>query len=119
MRAAEVVTLTGPLDVVVNDVPEPTPEPDDVLVEVHSVGDAFPDLLLSRGEYQMKPEPPFNLGVDFAGEVLDPGSSDLVVGAARRGCRRLGQRGRAGGLAEGLDLPAARRLRTTRARRCR
>jgi NADPH:quinone reductase len=80
MRAAQVVTPTGPLDVVVNEVPEPTPGPDDVLVEVHSVGVSFPDLLLSRGEYQMKPEPPFNLGVDFAGEVLDPGSSDLAVG---------------------------------------
>ncbi len=80
MRAAQVVTPTGPLDVVVNDVPEPTPGPDDVLVEVHSVGVSFPDLLLSRGEYQMKPEPPFNLGVDFAGEVVDPGSSDFVVG---------------------------------------
>ncbi len=80
MRAAQVVTLTGPSDIVVNDVPEPTPGPDDVLVEVHSVGVSFPDLLLSRGEYQMKPEPPFNLGVDFAGEVLDPGRSDLAVG---------------------------------------
>ena len=30
---------------------------------------SFPDLLLSRGEYQMKPEPPFQLGVDFAGVV--------------------------------------------------
>ena len=38
MRAAQVVTLTGPSDVVVNDVPEPTPGRDDVLVEVHSVG---------------------------------------------------------------------------------
>jgi NADPH:quinone reductase len=64
----------------VNDVPEPTPGPDDVLVEVHSVGVSFPDLLLSRGEYQMKPEPPFNLGVDFAGEVLEPGSSGFAVG---------------------------------------
>jgi NADPH:quinone reductase len=80
MRAAQVVTPTGPLDVVVNDVPEPTPGPDDVLVEVHSVGVSFPDLLLSRGEYQMKPEPPFNLGVDFAGEVLEPGSSGFAVG---------------------------------------
>ena len=47
---------------------------------MHSVGVSFPDLLLSRGEYQMKPEPPFNLGVDFAGVVLDPGSSDFAIG---------------------------------------
>ncbi|GAA4747168.1 NADPH:quinone oxidoreductase family protein [Nocardioides endophyticus] len=70
MRAVQVVTPTGPADVVVNDVPEPTPQPGEVLVEVHSVGISFPDLLLSKGEYQLKPEPPFTLGVDFAGVVL-------------------------------------------------
>ena len=40
-----------------------------MLVEVHAVGVSFPDLLLSKGEYQLKPEPPFTLGVDFAGTV--------------------------------------------------
>ncbi len=83
MRAVQVVTLTGPADVEVRDVPEPTPTAHDVLVEVHRVGVAFPDLLLSRGEYQFKPEPPFTLGVDFAGVVLDPGaaeSSGFTVG---------------------------------------
>jgi NADPH:quinone reductase len=67
MRAVQVLQPTGPADVVVRDVPEPTPGADDVLVEVHSVGISFPDLLLSKGEYQLKPEPPFTLGVDFAG----------------------------------------------------
>ena len=80
MKAVQVVSLTGPADVEVREVDPPTPGPHDVLVEVHSVGVSFPDLLLSRGEYQMKPEPPFNLGVDFAGVVLDPGSSDFTVG---------------------------------------
>ncbi len=80
MRAVQVETPTGPKDLKVNDVAEPVPGPDDVLIDVHSVGVSFPDLLLSRGEYQMKPDPPFNLGVDFAGMVLDPGSSDFVVG---------------------------------------
>jgi len=70
MRAVQVVQPTGPADVVVNDVPEPTPQPGEVLVEVHSVGVSFPDLLLSKGEYQLKPEPPFTLGVDFAGVVV-------------------------------------------------
>ena len=76
MKAVQVVTTTGPADVVVRDVDPPAPGPHDVLVEVHSVGVAFPDLLLSRGEYQFKPEPPFTLGVDFAGVVLDPGSPE-------------------------------------------
>ncbi len=87
MRAVQVVTPTGPADIEVREVSAPTPGDHDVLVEVHSVGVAFPDLLLSRGEYQFKPEPPFTLGVDFAGVVLDagadaarPGSSAFTVG---------------------------------------
>ena len=70
MRALQVISTTGPADVVVRDVPEPTPGADDVLVEVHSVGVSFPDLLLSKGEYQLKPDVPFTLGVDFAGTVV-------------------------------------------------
>src|SRR5689334_15325865 len=76
MKAVQVVALTGPADVEVREVDAPTQGHDDVLVEVHSVGISFPDLLLSRGEYQFKPEPPFTLGVDFAGVVLDPGSPE-------------------------------------------
>ncbi|MDQ4052407.1 MAG: NADPH:quinone oxidoreductase family protein [Actinomycetota bacterium] len=85
MRAVQVVTPTGPSDVQVREVDEPTPGPDDVLIEVHRVGVSFPDLLLSRGEYQLKPEPPFSLGVDVAGTVVsgagfEPGQRVAAVG---------------------------------------
>jgi NADPH2:quinone reductase len=70
MRAVQVHTATGPHDVQVVDVEPPTPGDDEVLVEVHRVGVSFPDLLLSRGQYQLRPEPPFTLGVDFAGTVV-------------------------------------------------
>jgi NADPH2:quinone reductase len=70
MRAVQVITTTGPRDLEIRDVEEPVAGPDDVLVEVHRVGVSFPDLLLSKGEYQLKPEPPFTLGVDFAGTVI-------------------------------------------------
>ena len=70
MRAVQVTTPTGPSDLEIRDVEEATPGSDDVLVEVHRVGISFPDLLLSRGEYQLKPEPSFTLGVDFAGTVV-------------------------------------------------
>lgn len=73
MRAVQVVETTGPENIELRDVPEPTPGPGDVLVEVHAVGVSFPDLLLSRGQYQLKPEPPFTLGVDFAGVVVSGG----------------------------------------------
>jgi NADPH2:quinone reductase len=73
MRAVQVLTPTGPGDVRVVDVPEPEPGPGEVLVEVHAVGVSFPDLLLSQGRYQMRPEPPFTLGVDVAGTVVSTG----------------------------------------------
>ena len=81
MRALQVTSLDGPDAVQVADVPEPTPNPGDVVVEVKAVGVSFPDLLLSRGEYQMKPEPPFQLGVDFAGVVRSaPDGSGFATG---------------------------------------
>jgi len=74
MRAVQVISPSGPSGVEVTEVDEPTPGPGDVLVEVHRVGLSFPDLLLSRGEYQLKPDPPFTLGVDVSGTVVAVGS---------------------------------------------
>jgi NADPH:quinone reductase len=71
VRAIHVVRPEGPAGVDVVEVPEPRPGPGELLVEVHAVGVSFPDLLLSKGEYQLKPEPPFQLGVDFAGVVRE------------------------------------------------
>ena len=80
MRSVQVVRLAGPTGVEVVDVPEPVPGDGQVLVEVHALGVSWPDLLLSRGEYQLKPDPPFQLGVDFAGVVREvpPGASVSV-----------------------------------------
>jgi NADPH:quinone reductase len=100
MRAVQVLTPTGPADVRVVEVDDPTPRPGDVLVEVHSVGISFPDLLLSKGEYQLKPEPPFTLGVDVAGVVL-PGESHGLVQ------RRVVGVVPYGGAAERVVLPAS------------
>ena len=77
--------------------PEPTAEGPfgpQVLVEVHAVGISFPDLLLSKGEYQLKPELPFTLGVDFAGVVRSaPDGSGFAAGDRVAAC--LGQGGAA------------------------
>lgn len=99
MRAVQVVDTTGPTHLEIRDVAEPTPGPDDVLVEVHTVGISFPDLLLSRGEYQLKPEPPFTLGVDFAGVVVS-GPEGYEPGA------RVAGVGPYGGAAELVASPA-------------
>src|SRR3954469_3205371 len=84
MRAVRVSQLEGPGAVTVEEIDEPTadgPFGPQVLVEVHAVGISFPDLLLSKGEYQLKPELPFTLGVDFAGVVRSaPDGSGLAEG---------------------------------------
>lgn len=71
MRAARVSRLDGPAAVTVEDIPEPTLEPGHVLVEVHAAGANFPDVLQTRGLYQMRPEPPFTPGSECAGVVRD------------------------------------------------
>jgi NADPH2:quinone reductase len=69
VRAVRVVRLDGPSAVQVDEVPEPEPGPDRVLVDVRAVGVNFPDVLQSKGQYQYKPEVPFVLGSEAAGVV--------------------------------------------------
>lgn len=71
MRAVTVTRLDGPEALEITDLPDPAPAPGQVLVDVHRVGVSFPDLLLSKGLYQLKPELPFSLGVDVAGVVAE------------------------------------------------
>jgi NADPH2:quinone reductase len=86
MRALQVVRLEGPGGVEVSDVPEPTAGAGEILVDVHAVGVSFPDLLLSGGLYQLKPEPPFTLGVDFAGVVREAPDGAHVAPGDRVAC---------------------------------
>ena len=91
MRAVQVVRLEGPSGVDVVDVPEPTPADDQVVIDVHALGISFPDLLLSAGQYQLKPDPPFTLGVDFAGVVRSaPADSGLASGDRVAACLPYG-----------------------------
>jgi NADPH2:quinone reductase len=74
MRAAQVTRLDGPDAVEVVELPEP--DGAGVVIEVAAAGVCFPDVLLSRGEYQMKPDVPFVPGAEVAGRVRSapPGS---------------------------------------------
>ncbi|MGU3436178.1 NADPH:quinone oxidoreductase family protein [Actinomycetes bacterium M1A6_2h] len=67
MRAVQVTTLDGPDAVTVAEIDEPSG--DGVVVDVRAAGVAFPDALLTRGLYQMKPELPFVAGSEVAGVV--------------------------------------------------
>jgi NADPH2:quinone reductase len=55
------------------EMPDPQPQADGVLVEVHAAAVSFMDLLMAQGRYQMRPELPYVPGTDAAGVVLAVG----------------------------------------------
>jgi NADPH2:quinone reductase len=92
MQALRVEHLSDDLSgVTLLDLPAPSRAPGEVLVRVRAASLNFPDLLMTRGEYQFKPEPPFTSGLEFAGDVLeaDPASGfapgDRVMGGNKTG----------------------------------
>ena len=81
MRAIRITSLDGPRSVALATVDDPTPGDGQVLIEVHAAGCTFPDVLLTRGMYQLKPEPPFTPGMEVAGTVLAaPDGSEFATG---------------------------------------
>lgn len=74
------------------ELPMPVPGPGEVRVRVRAAAVNFPDLLMTSGGYQLKPELPFVSGLEFAGEVDAVGdgmagwtAGDAVVGGNRFG----------------------------------
>lgn len=81
MRALVLNRTDGPEQLEPTELPEPEPEPGQLLIDVRAAGVSFPDLLLTRGEYQLKPELPFTPGVECAGVVREaPDGSGFVPG---------------------------------------
>jgi NADPH:quinone reductase len=81
MRALEIQSLTGPDGVAVVDAPEPTDDGRQVIVDVVCAGVSFPDLLQSKGMYQLRPDPPFRPGFEAAGVVRSaPAGAGVVPG---------------------------------------
>jgi NADPH:quinone reductase-like Zn-dependent oxidoreductase len=71
------------------EVPEPVPGPGEVAVRVRAVAVNFPDVLLARGEYQVRPEVPFTPGIELCGDVVavGPGVERVRVGERVVGSR--------------------------------
>ncbi|MCE9522566.1 MAG: alcohol dehydrogenase catalytic domain-containing protein, partial [Alphaproteobacteria bacterium] len=53
----------------------PSLAPGDVRVQMRAASLNFPDLLMTQGKYQLKPELPFTPGMEGAGEVVAVGES--------------------------------------------
>jgi NADPH:quinone reductase len=67
MRAIQIVELSGPGALQLADIAEP--DGDGVLVDVRAAGVSFPEVLQSRGQYQLRPDLPFVPGSEVAGVV--------------------------------------------------
>ena len=83
MKAWQVPELGEPRDVLtLAEVPDPVPGPGQVLVRVLGAAANFPDVLMCRGGYQVRPPLPFTPGVELCGEVVaaGPGVTGIAPG---------------------------------------
>ena len=90
MKAWQVTRHGEPEDVLeLAEVPRPEPGPGQLLVRLLAAAANFPDVLLCRGNYQVRPALPFTPGVELCGEVVAAGPDvagfepgERVIGAA-------------------------------------
>jgi NADPH2:quinone reductase len=89
------------------DQPAPAPErPEDVVVAVHSAALNWVDLMMTSGQYQHLPKPPYTPGLEYAGEVVAAGADAtrkvgdrVMLDGLLAGPRSLGDYQRWGGFA--------------------
>ncbi len=107
MKACVVKKLSGPSGLVYTDVDDVTGGDRNVVIDVRAAGVCFPDLLLAKGEYQLKLPPPFVPGMEAAGVVLSaPTGSGFAKG------ERVSAFGILGAYAEQVAVPAANVIRS-------
>jgi NADPH2:quinone reductase len=106
MRALLSLQPGGPETLVLREMPDPEPGPDEVRVAVRACGVNFPDFLVIQDKYQFRPERPFAPGAEIAGvieavgrDVTNYKPGDRVIGSLL-----------SGGMAEKAVLPAAKCL---------
>ncbi|KER68466.1 NADPH:quinone oxidoreductase [Burkholderia cepacia] len=82
MRSYQVYEHGEPSTMRLEDVPDLTPGPGQILVDVEAAGINFPDILTVAGTYQLLPQRPFAPGKDFAGVVqaIGPGVTEYLPG---------------------------------------
>jgi NADPH:quinone reductase len=87
MRAVQITELSGPRSSLAEvDLPEPEPTHPltpgrGVVVDVHAAGVSFPELLQTRGQYQVQPQLPFVPGSEVGGVVRSaPEGADVSEG---------------------------------------
>ena len=96
----------GPETLRLEELPDPSPGPGEMLVRVRACSIKYPDVLIIEDKYQLKPPRPFAPGSEIAGEVIEVGdgvdgwsTSDRLIAATGYG-----------GLVEKIVVPAARAI---------
>lgn len=101
MKALVAQELSGPAGLAYTDTDDVGGD-DVVVVDVGAAGVSFPDLLLVRGEYQLRLDPPFIPGMEVAGVVRwAPDESEFKPG------QRVTAMSMLGGWAERVAVPPA------------
>ena len=82
MRAVVCEEHGPPETLVVKEVPDPEPKPNEVVIDVEAASVNFPDVLIIQGKYQVQPPLPFSPGSEVAGTVSAVGDdvTDVAVG---------------------------------------
>ncbi|MDA8574171.1 NADPH:quinone oxidoreductase family protein [Alphaproteobacteria bacterium] len=103
MRALLCRTLGEIANLQVAETADPKCGPGMVRIAVKASGVNFPDILMTEGRYQVKPDLPFIPGLEVAGDVIECGAGvdHLHIGARVLAFARFG-----GGHAEQIVLPA-------------
>jgi NADPH:quinone reductase len=93
MKAVVCEAFGGPEVLALREVPDPpAPSVGEVRVKIASRGAQYVDVLMLAGKYQLRPEPPFILGSEAAGEVvaIGPGVTRFKIGDRVMSRHRLG-----------------------------
>ena len=101
MRAVVISEPGGPEVLQVQDVPEPTPEPGEVIVQVVAAGLNRADLMQRQGHYPPPPGASQYLGMEVSGTIAAVGDSVAGWGVGDRVCALLA----GGGYAERVAVP--------------
>ncbi len=82
MKAIVCSTFGSPAALSLQELPDPTPAPAEVVIRVDACGVNFPDLLIIQNKYQFKPQLPFSPGGEVCGivEQVSQGVHHLQVG---------------------------------------
>src|ERR1700676_1245763 len=83
-RGGVCTALTGEDGLEFRELPARAPSAGEIRLAVRAASVNYPDVLMPRGQYQASAEPPFVVGTECAGEVVEVGSGVAGFGPGDR-----------------------------------